>query len=157
MKKKAQGAMIFIYTYGWAILIVLAAVGVLGYMGVLNPANYMPSKCISQGFTCSDFHIEAGTPGKVTLYLANNMGFMTDDVTISLKNSNGVECCSSGFCATNQTIPNGEQLNLNTGVDFTNCNLVSGEKFAGRILITYTNVKTGATHTTKGDVTGGVP
>ncbi len=32
----------FMITYGWAILVVLVAIGSLVYFGVLNPEKYMP-------------------------------------------------------------------------------------------------------------------
>ena len=35
--KKSQAAMEFLMTYGWAILVVLAAIAALAYFGVLNP------------------------------------------------------------------------------------------------------------------------
>ena len=43
--KKAQAALEFLMTYGWAILVVLAAIGALAYFGVLSPSNFLPSKC----------------------------------------------------------------------------------------------------------------
>jgi len=35
--KKGQAAMEFLMTYGWTVLVVLAAIGVLAYFGVLSP------------------------------------------------------------------------------------------------------------------------
>ena len=48
MKKKAQAAMEFLMTYGWAILVVLIVIGALAYFGVLNPQNLLPEKCTLQ-------------------------------------------------------------------------------------------------------------
>jgi len=45
MFKRAQAAMEFLMTYGWAILVVLAAIGALAYFGVLSPGNLLPHKC----------------------------------------------------------------------------------------------------------------
>ncbi|MBU0980005.1 MAG: hypothetical protein KJ709_04335 [Nanoarchaeota archaeon] len=43
----------FIMTYGWAILVVLAAIGALSYFGVLNPDFLVPDKCFfGQGLPC---------------------------------------------------------------------------------------------------------
>jgi len=44
MKKKGQAAMEFLMTYGWAIVVVLAAIGALAYFGVLSPAKLLPDK-----------------------------------------------------------------------------------------------------------------
>ena len=35
----------FLMTYGWAILVVLAAIGALAYFGVLSPDRFLPEKC----------------------------------------------------------------------------------------------------------------
>ena len=43
--KKAQAAMEFLMTYGWAILVVLVVIGALAYFGVLNPRNLVPNSC----------------------------------------------------------------------------------------------------------------
>jgi hypothetical protein len=51
--KKGQAALEFLMTYGWAILVVLAAIGALAYFGVLNPSNFLPDQCLgSTGFGC---------------------------------------------------------------------------------------------------------
>ena len=41
--KKSQAAMDFLMTYGWAILIVLIAIGALAYFGVLSPEKFKAS------------------------------------------------------------------------------------------------------------------
>lgn len=158
MNKKGQAAMEFLMTYGWAILVVLAAIGALAYFGVLSPSNFVPDKCTSQGFTCADHSLASGTPGTVTLYLTNNMGFSASNVTVSLTDQNGNECCAAGdACASDATFANGEQLGAGSGYAFTGCNLVSGARFQGNIVVTYTNANTGVSHTTTGDVSGRVP
>ena len=51
--KKSQAAMEFLMTYGWAILVVLAAIAALAYFGVLSPEKFLPEKClIETGITC---------------------------------------------------------------------------------------------------------
>jgi len=52
--RKAQAAMEFLMTYGWAILVVLVVIGALVYMGVLNPMAMVPEKCTApSGFICN--------------------------------------------------------------------------------------------------------
>jgi len=58
--KKGQAAMEFLMTYGWGILVVLAAIGSLAYFGVLNPAKFFPDSCVipsSAGMACLDFNL----------------------------------------------------------------------------------------------------
>lgn len=46
INKKSQAAIEFLMTYGWAILVVLIAVGALAYFGVLNKEKILPSNFI---------------------------------------------------------------------------------------------------------------
>ena len=80
MKKfnfKGQAALEFMMTYGWAILVVLAAIGALSYFGILNPSKFTPDTCLaSSGFAC---------PGKpildadsVTFSIVNGLGYNID-------------------------------------------------------------------------------
>lgn len=51
---KGQAALEFMMTYGWAILVVLAAIGALSYFGILNPSRYTPDMCMgTTGFSCA--------------------------------------------------------------------------------------------------------
>lgn len=42
--KKSQQALEFFMTYGWAILVVLIAIGALAYFGVLSPDRFLPKE-----------------------------------------------------------------------------------------------------------------
>jgi len=56
--KKGQAAMEFLMTYGWAILVVLAAIGALSYFGVLKPQQFLPEQCVLvPGMACLDFKV----------------------------------------------------------------------------------------------------
>lgn len=82
MFKKGQAAMEFLMTYGWAILVVLIAIGALAYFGVLNPSRFLPNSCtVSNQFAC-----ETGD------FLANSSG-----VTVILRNGRGVDTNISNF------------------------------------------------------------
>ncbi len=62
----------FLMTYGWAILVVLAAIGALAYFGVLSPKNLLPSSCtVGAGFGCSNAKATADT---LTLSMRQNLG-----------------------------------------------------------------------------------
>lgn len=68
MQRKAQAAMEFLMTYGWAILVVLAAIGALAYFGVLSPDQFVQDRCTVDDFAC------------------NNHVISTDSATISMVN-----------------------------------------------------------------------
>jgi uncharacterized protein (UPF0333 family) len=79
--KKAQAAMEFLMTYGWAILVVLVAIGALAYFGVLSPDKFLPEQ--AQGPAGLDVIDKAAidlTAGTVTLGIKNNLGY---DITFT--------------------------------------------------------------------------
>jgi len=79
--KKAQGAMEFLMTYGWALLIVLVAIGTLViYFGV--DSNFLANEgCYMQpGFFCSDHRADEGS---VMVNVANSLGRDLAEVSVS--------------------------------------------------------------------------
>ena len=69
---KAQAAMEFLMTYGWAILVVLIVIGALAYFGVLSPSTLLPEKCtFPVSLTCTD-HSVAQT--SMTFIMLNGAG-----------------------------------------------------------------------------------
>jgi len=83
MKVKAQAAMEFLMTYGWAILVVLVAIGALAYFGVLSPDNFLPERCTGPaGLDCIDNAAIDATNDNVTFILKNNLGFGIDTLSV---------------------------------------------------------------------------
>lgn len=73
MEKKAQAALEFLMTYGWAILVVLVVISALAYFGVLNPTILLPERCTLQlGLGCKNYLVLDNN----TMYfeLENRMG-----------------------------------------------------------------------------------
>ena len=137
--RKAQAAMEFLMTYGWAILVVLAAIAALAYFGVLSPEKFLPEKCILQpGIACVSHKVE---PNKVTLVISNGLGR-----TIII-NSITVGSCSGSFSES-----------LLSGIDHTfviggSCdNGAVKEKFKGDITMSYTEKDTNLTKTAYGNL-----
>ena len=136
---KGQAAMEFLMTYGWAILVVLAAIAALAYFGVLSPEKFLPQKCILQpGIACISHKVE---PSKITLVIANGLG------RTMIVNSIAVGGCSSTFTD-----------ELLSGTDHTfviggSCNNgVSKDKFKGDITFRYTEKDTNLTKTAYGNI-----
>ena len=73
-KKKAQSAMEYLMTYGWAILIVIIVAAALYALGVFNPATFAGRT--STGFTQlgapSDWDLTTAGNGQLKITLANN-------------------------------------------------------------------------------------
>ena len=156
--RKSQAAMEFLMTYGWAILVVLVAIGALAYFGVLSPDRFLPAKCqLPAGIACTDFSIKAGaTPitGTVNIILRNGLGF---DVSIDRTGAKSdpkegvyVEGCTTP--AITKDLANGVQDSFAV----SGCTLTSGSKYSGPVNVTYTNQDSGLVHTVQGTITGRV-
>ena len=90
-KRRAQAAMEFLTTYGWAFMIVLVMVAALSYFGVLNPEGFLSESCIFEpGILCRDFAGQLGT-SSINMTLVNNLGKSVEilDVTVECT---GVTC-----------------------------------------------------------------
>jgi len=72
---RAQAAMEFLMTYGWAVLIIMVVVAVLFYIGVFNPSSSVPKSCVfpsGSGFSCVEFNLDEG--GRLVLDLGQASG-----------------------------------------------------------------------------------
>ena len=88
---KSQAAMEFLMSYGWAVLLLLIAIGALTAFGVFDPKQFYGGKCkIHGGFFCEDFKID-GSKDLVILVIRNTLGFEANDVTVSVNSATCVE------------------------------------------------------------------
>jgi len=142
--KKAQAAMEFLMTYGWAILVVLIAIAALAYFGVLNPSRYLPSSCtLVPGLSCEDFKVD-GTAKTVELVIQNGMGQDLNPITISI----------AGACVGSAPDPDGDGLldgEKDTFVIACASDII-GSKFKEDIKIGYT-AESGLSHNVTGSLT----
>ena len=137
--KKSQAAMEFLMTYGWAILVVLAAIAALAYFGVLSPEKFLPQKCILvPGLVCVSHKVE---PTKVTLVITQSLG-----KTITV-NSVAVASCSSSF---NQDMQTDTTSTFVIGGSCSN-GLVK-DTFKGDITFSYTEKNYNLTKTARGNI-----
>jgi hypothetical protein len=116
MNKKAQAAMEFLMTYGWAILVVLVVIGSLAYFGVLSPTALLPEKCFMPiGLSCTQHLVYAATPttgDQVKFEFLNGLG---DKILIKkfiVNDANGLQVCPAtgdGVLTTPIEILNGQK------------------------------------------------
>jgi len=136
-------------TYGWAILVVLAAIAALAYFGVLNPDRFLPEKCtLPSGLACLDFK---GDTSGITLIIQNSLGNDISGVTVTV---NGTGCAGQTSSAVNMTNGAKNTFTFTSGGSPT-CSPASG-KFRGAITVAYTNTDTGLSHTKNGEVILGI-
>lgn len=154
-QKKGQAAMEFLMTYGWAILVVLAAIGALAYFGVLSPDRFLPEKCtLPSGMACLD-STWTSSDG-VTAVIQNSAGFDMSGVTVSVSPASGTACNGSlSYVASTSSTSNENSTSLTDGEKKTyrltsGCTGLTG-KFKGDLNVAYTNQQTGLTHTKSGE------
>lgn len=139
MNKKSQAALEFIMTYGWAILVVLVAIGALAYFGVLSPDKFLPAKCTLQsGIACVD---HKATATSLAITVRNSLGY---DVTVDAVKAQ--QCTALG---SQGTLVNGASSPTTYTLTCTN----SGSKYNGQVNITFTNADTNIQHVNQGQVT----
>jgi hypothetical protein len=78
--RRAQAALEFLTTYGWAFIVILVMIGALAYFGVLSPSKVLPAKCVVEaGFDCRDYVIHQGD---LSINLINKKGDAMKNVDI---------------------------------------------------------------------------
>ena len=139
INRKSQAALEFIMTYGWAILVVLVAIGALAYFGVLSPDRFLPSRCTLQsGIACLDHKATATT---IVARVQNSLGY---DLTVDAVKATG--CTALG---SQGTLSNGGAATYT----LSGCSNSGSSKYSGQFNITYTVIDTNIQHTNQGQIT----
>ena len=129
----------FLMTYGWAILVVLAAIAALAYFGVLAPSKFLPEKCtLPSGIACLD---SSGTTTGFTFVIRNANGFDMSNVTVSVA---GAGCIAN-------TVGLSELANNEQSIYTVSCTPAKGQ-FTGTLSVNYVRTDTGVPHTVSGDL-----
>ena len=137
--KKSQAALEFMMTYGWAILVVLVAIGALAYFGVLSPEKFLPDKCTLQaGIACID---KKATPTSVTVRITNSLGYDIESIVVK-----------AGECGTSNSPPT--LTNGGSATYTINCvsALTSGSKYNAHLNVSYTVTETQISHNNIGQI-----
>ncbi|NJL44560.1 MAG: hypothetical protein HC945_04605 [Nitrosarchaeum sp.] len=146
----------FLMTYGWAILVVLAAIGALAYFGILSPDRILPQSCtMSGGFNIVDCKATAGTA--LQMSFQNNLGADATNVTFTfdLTPGSAIPACVNNVHPAAPpyiNLANGET----TGTPFNFCDTEMATATTGRIKGTvearYTKSGETLAHTATGSV-----
>ena len=139
--KKAQAAMEFLMTYGWAILVVLAAIGALAYFGVLSPDKFLPEKCtLPSGIACIDYRLASSSSLEVVIQ--NAQGNDMYDVTAGIETA--TENCSSAMT---------DLLDGQKSVFVIDCaDDIQKGKFKTPLTVRYTRADSAMNHTKVGEI-----
>jgi hypothetical protein len=80
----------YLFTYGWALFIVVIVLAILIGTGIFSAGWFTPNECVFQpDFTCSSYILyRTGADTKLEATLHNGLGFGIRIVTIMVKTSN---------------------------------------------------------------------
>jgi hypothetical protein len=144
----------FLMTYGWAILVVLIAIGALAYFGVLNPSRFLPESCtIGPGVGCDDYKVTfaSSDASTIQLLLRNGIGESLTAVGVAITG-----CTVDADASGDDAWTDGDILGGATGITLTACPAAAVPSSGGRvkvdITITYTG-SSGLVHTKTGTLT----
>jgi len=166
MNKRGQAAMEFLMTYGWAIVVVLAAIGALAYFGVLSPQKLLPDRTtFTAPIPSVDNAVVTLSTNSVQIAFKNNKGV---DITLPMTatgtgNCNGVPTVTGTYTdvagAQQPIVANTTQIQNGGGflLTFVCPGAASGQvgsKFKADISFPYINHETGQTLTQTGSVEG---
>src|SRR3989338_9853299 len=142
LNKKGQGALEYLMTYGFALLIIAIVIGVLIFMGILKAPS--AGTCTGlEKLAYEDHTIDSN--GNFILYLKNGAGMQI------VINSTLPGADFSGSC-TSPTVVNATK---DFNVVCTNTGISAGQTYAGKITIAY--MRKNARHTESATCTGTAP
>jgi hypothetical protein len=161
--KKAQSAMEYLMTYGWAILIVIIVAAALYALGIFNPATYTGR--IPTGFTTlgapDDWDVNSA--GDVRILLNNRLASQIEVYTITASTATGTpDIWSTANCTganDYMTIAPGGNIDPSSACSSLTYDLNVGSQTAGTtysvdVEILYNSG--GFNHTESGKITGTV-
>jgi len=154
---RAQAALEFLTTYGWAFLVILIMIGALAYFGVLKPSKLLPERCtFGSEIECQDFQITYGdgTNGELKLRLKNNAGaaITVDTWIIESESATQINCGTNPPTGGDPITGQDCVTNWGSGgvcdVSFGSCQarsagFVAGDKEKVLITLTYHSIKSG--------------
>ena len=137
--RKAQAAMEFLLTYGWAILVVLIVISALAYFGVLNPRSLIPDSCRATGqILCQEASASTGTD-EMVVQLINNAGARIELSSVTFKPAGNSDIQEEIDCTPADTsVPGGAMF---TPVCTPSEPFEEGDVYSGDVVVQY--LKTG--------------
>lgn len=163
--KKGQAAMEFLMTYGWAIIVVLVAIGALAYFGVLSPNKLLPERTtFAAPLPNLDVAKIDATGNTIEIAFKNNKGVaITLPLTGTLTPGAGTTCANAavtaeynGVAVVADTTPieNGGTFLVTWDCDDLTPAPEVGSKFTAEMSFDWTNAETNQVFGHSGSVNG---
>ncbi len=106
---KAQSAMEYLMTYGWAILIIAVVLGALYSLGVFNGSSFLPQGCIAEsGYYCQGATLSSS--GVLSLTVGQATGTQLSNVNVYFVPTGGT--LSNAAQASIGTLMSGQEENI---------------------------------------------
>ena len=127
---KAQAAIEFLLTYGWAILGVIVVVGALSYFGIFNTQKYTQDLCdFGDQFKCEEYIVHED--GWIAFKVRNNFGVPIEINAVEIKSiyGNNLPCpllvyvepgslAELKYCQIDGTFPLNDKVKMNIIITF---------------------------------------
>lgn len=137
--RKGQAAMEFLMTYGWAILVVLIALGALVYFGVISPERFVQDNCtLTPPLSCSELGDYAAynlAASNVVFRVNNGAGNTITVVDADVEETDGDACTRTDAVA---TIGDGSEEEFTFTCNDLSAATEEGTRFKGDITVIYT-------------------
>ena len=150
MNKKAQAAMEFLLTYGWAILVVLLVIASLVYFGVLSPRQFLPTKCtLDSPLYCVDKQVTEAGVVKILIRNGNPNAITIDSFAVEDLEAL-VQCGNQTAVGTGAIVASGETAELS----LSECTISAskGKKVKLSLDVGYTDRLTKFDHSAAGEM-----
>lgn len=112
--RKGQAATEFLFTYGWAIMVVLIMITGLAYLGILDFGKLLPDKCFfGAGISCKDQNYQPLPAGhtNVSAILVNTFGMPIETGSVVIEDdTSGCTCTPSCGIENQEWSVRGEKL-----------------------------------------------
>jgi len=169
--RRAQAAMEYLITYGWAILIMLVVIGVLFYLGIFSPKVVSACSFQSPGFICYAYKLAANTSNGESGLILDLSQTTGHDIKVTGVNCTAIEgwfVVEFNSTQSNITIASGSHKMLNG--TFTNPGVIrchkadgsavsskdAGQYYKGKIYVHYYDMETNLDHKVIGDISGNI-
>jgi len=134
--KKGQGAMEYLMTYGWALLVIIIVGAALFALGVLNPATYQQKRCtglqyltfMDQKLAANEYVIQVRNGNQKIAITGVKVGTGAVDSSPTLSNTSALQSGDT-FTITTSNVPSG----LVAGTTFDSVGIVINYTVIGGI------------------------
>jgi len=135
-KFKAQSAMEYLMTYGWAILIIAVVLGALFSLGVFNSSSLIGTSCVAlSGYYCANPVLTGNT---LTLTVGQATGTSYSSATAYIVPSGGTFSTADPSYSISGGLNSGQTASITVSLPSLGASPALGTAFTGQVWLGYT-------------------